>query len=660
MSELFGMCSDGPSSPEIRLLQPPTDGTQSYGASGWGIGWYPSGEVAAAVVKDPLPTGEVPLGRVLRDWERFRSTLFVGHIRGAAKRARQEDTHPFQRSYGARDWLIGHDGDLDVRQLAELRLGEPPVFEPVGATDSEYMLCWLLTQLRERGARSLGELGYEVLHGMLRELNQLGTLSLLMSDGEDLIAYSCQTARRGLWLARRHPPHVTNHLSSPFVDIDLSESHNATRTNVLVSSTPLQPTDAARIEPGELVVIRLGAVVWRSTEGSAPMHSVMPPPPQSRRGPPSAPLLHMGLVGGSARRTPVGSAGGLLGPLSAGERTFEVVHETVYRYDAPVELSSHFVRLRPVDDIAQDLLSYSLEVTPPGQSYSFDDVFGNHTVRLKLRSSYDELRLVARSKLRVKIRPEPLQPLRRTTIPLIWMPWQRQMMAPYLLPPELPESELKELSTFAMSFALRNNYDLIDTLRDMNLTIYRDFKYVSRSTTVETTPWEVYVGRVGVCQDFANLFICLAQLLGVPARYRVGYIFTGGDYENKIQSEASHAWAELYLPRVGWRGFDPTNGCLVGVDHLRVACGRNYRDATPTSGTIFKGGGRETLTVGVRVETATERSAGGSVSGAGAERAPVTERVPLGGTEALRPGSALSGGSGTPQAGAPEGLRRDG
>jgi transglutaminase-like putative cysteine protease len=96
--------------------------------------------------------------------------------------------------------------------------------------------------------------------------------------------------------------------------------------------------------------------------------------------------------------------------------------------------------------------------------------------------------------------------------------------------------------------------------------------------------------------------MCLARLLHVPARYRTGYIFTGADYENKIQSEASHAWVELYVPRVGWHGFDPTNGRQVGSDHVRVACGRNYRDATPTSGTIYRGGGAETLTVAVRVE----------------------------------------------------------
>lgn len=176
------------------------------------------------------------------------------------------------------------------------------------------------------------------------------------------------------------------------------------------------------------------------------------------------------------------------------------------------------------------------------------------------------------------------------------------MMSPYLLPTELPETQLRELFDYAMSFVERQDDDLLATLDDLNATIYREFAYTSGFTTLETTPFEVYTQRKGVCQDFANLLICLARLLGIPARYRTGYIYTGANYENKIQSEASHAWAELFLPGLGWQGFDPTNGCRAEGDHILVACGRNYRDATPTSGTIYRGGGRETLTIDVKVK----------------------------------------------------------
>ena len=161
-----------------------------------------------------------------------------------------------------------------------------------------------------------------------------------------------------------------------------------------------------------------------------------------------------------------------------------------------------------------------------------------------------------------------------------------------------------------MSFVKRNDFDLLDTLLDINQTIFREYAYQQGSTNVLTSAFDVYVNRRGVCQDFTNLMICLARLLGVPARYVCGYIYTGPKAENQRQGEASHAWVQLYLPQVGWKGFDPTNGILTQTDHVRVAVGRNYLDATPTSGTIFVGGGGETLSVDVKVEPYNEDRSG--------------------------------------------------
>jgi transglutaminase-like putative cysteine protease len=153
-----------------------------------------------------------------------------------------------------------------------------------------------------------------------------------------------------------------------------------------------------------------------------------------------------------------------------------------------------------------------------------------------------------------------------------------------------------------MHFAARNDGDLLDTLLDLNDSIHREYVYSRGATTLGTTAFDVYTTRRGVCQDFANLFICLARLMGVPARYVCGYLFTGPKDPNRQQAEASHAWVQVYLPEVGWRGLDPTNGIATRTGHVRVAVGRNYVDATPTSGTIYLGGGRESLAVEVRVE----------------------------------------------------------
>ena len=133
----------------------------------------------------------------------------------------------------------------------------------------------------------------------------------------------------------------------------------------------------------------------------------------------------------------------------------------------------------------------------------------------------------------------------------------------------------------------RNNGDLLETLFAMNLTLNRDFSYQPCSTSIETTPYDVLVNKRGVCQDFANLFICMARMLNIPARYVCGYVYTGNTGENRAMSDASHAWVQLYLPNIGWKGFDPTNGTLPTTDHVRMAVGRHYRDTAPTAATLY-------------------------------------------------------------------------
>lgn len=281
----------------------------------------------------------------------------------------------------------------------------------------------------------------------------------------------------------------------------------------------------------------------------------------------------------------------------------EIVHTTVYRYGLPVARSTHTFRLKPVQDYVQTVDHWELTVSPDGRRTEFDDVFDNNSVHMEIDTPYTELVIRSHAVVWVGTRPETgIAEMNRQQgrIPLFWMPRQRQMMLPYLLLPELPESQLIELTDYAMTFVDPNAYNLVDILERMNSAIHRDFQYVPGVTQLETTPYEVFRSRAGVCQDFSNLLICLARLLNIPARYRVGYVYTGGHYENKMQSDASHAWAELYLPGMGWRGYDPTNGCIIGHDHVQVACGRNYRDATPTSGTVH-GGGIETICVEVRI-----------------------------------------------------------
>jgi transglutaminase-like putative cysteine protease/predicted glutamine amidotransferase len=576
MPNLFAMSFEGTLAPsfDLRCLQ--------QGAKipdGWGIGYYPGGEPSASVLKEPAPAGESIRGDLVKAWDHLASSIFVVHIRTATWGQNSDaNTQPFARAHGGREWIIGHSGSLRERPAANGR------FLPVGSTDTELVFCDLLDLIAGAGWRSIGEVDLERVRLRLAELSELGGMSLVMSDGHDLLVYADAHGEGDLYLSHLLPPHGPD-LSFGDEDlvVDLTSRGQLSRKGVVVSSNPLTTgTDRVlewtRVPPGRLLVIRQGAIVSEVHEGAA-----VPAPLVSRPSLTGAPPLET--------------------------RRFSVVHRTIYRYAHMVERSRHLLRLIPAHDPQQTLLEHSLVlkqdgVEIEGRQLEFEDVFGNRAQRFDFDRPFRELLVEARSTVEVKGTPPPgSRPLEdRRLIPLVWMPWQREMMAPYLLPAELPETQLQELADYAMAFVERNDHDLVATLLDMNRSIYKEYKYIQGATTNLTTAFDVYVNRRGVCQDFTNLFICLARLLGVPARYTCGYIYVRPKTENRAQSEASHAWVQVYLPQLGWKGFDPTNGILTQNEHIRVAVGRNYIDATPTSGTIYLGGGAETLSVDVQVE----------------------------------------------------------
>ena len=540
---------------------------------GWGLGYYPAGEPSAAILKEPAPPQASMRSQLALAWEQVASNVFVLHIRAATWGALSDaNTQPFSRAWGRRDWLMAHAGSLDRKpEIA------PGPFEPVGSTDTEAIFCDLLNRFAERGWRNLAEVDLGVLRGWLGELNERGELALCLTDGRDLLVHA---DRRGtpLHLGVLTPPYERIAFGDQDLEVDLTRRGAKSRKGVIVCSVPLAALDGDAthavawrpLEPGALLVIREGALVTELSTGDA-------------------------LDTPRARRL----------PARAERKTFEVVHRTLYKYERPVERSVHVLRLAPVHDRMQSVRSSELTVSVPwSQSRDYEDVFGNRVRRFSIETPFEEMMIEARSVVEVlDVDPLGFGPLRvHSTIPLVWMPWQRQVLDPFLLPPELPETELAELAEYAMSFVARNDYDLLDTLLDINHTIYGEYAYQQGATTMLTSAFDTYVNRRGVCQDFTNLMICLARLLGVPARYVCGYIYTGPKNPNQRQGEASHAWVQLYLPQVGWKGFDPTNGILTQTDHVRIAVGRNYLDATPTSGTIFVGGGGETLSVEVTVE----------------------------------------------------------
>lgn len=600
MSDILAINCDGLSSPSLKFKLP--EKGPSNHPLGWGFGWYPHDQQGAIVAKDPVARNTQVLVDALTDWGNFRSTVFFCKIKGAAAGYSHHETQPFSRSFAGKDWLFIHNGDLDKAELEKLHQDKSSFLEPLGKTDSELAFCYILGLIQATGARNLADVPSQTLLGWFQHLDTLGEADMLLTDGTTNLIFQGTKSPHTMHYSRILPSADKLALDSEAAQVKMSDPRDNFRTAFIVTSSLFNSGDWTQMHPGELLIVRSGAKVWSNM--SADKAAPLPREPK-----PAQPLPENAFyteTPGEGLQAILNTKSITRGPNGEelGFRLLDLVHTTEYTYATPVQHSTHVFRLQPTEDHLQELVHSQFIISSEGEMMQFEDVFGNQSIHYRINKPYDKLKIESRSRIKIFAQPsdDHTLSLRQSSIPLVWMPWQRQMMLSYLLPPELPETQLHELTDYAMSFVKRNDGRLIDTLNDMNYRIYRDFQYVPGITSLHTTPFDVYTSRMGVCQDFANLFICLAQLLSVPARYRMGYIYTGQNYANKIQSEASHAWAEVYLPYLGWRGFDPTNGVSVGQDHVRVACGRNYRDATPTSGTIYAGGGGETLHVNVKLE----------------------------------------------------------
>jgi len=139
--------------------------------------------------------------------------------------------------------------------------------------------------------------------------------------------------------------------------------------------------------------------------------------------------------------------------------------------------------------------------------------------------------------------------------------------------------------------------DVLALLHGLSAQIVAEVRYAPGETEVHTSGEEAAALGLGVCQDHAHIFIGAARAAGIPARYVSGYLMM----DDRIEQEATHAWAEAHVEGLGWVGFDVSNGISPDERYVRVATGRDYSEAAPVTGMSY-GAGESLLQVRLAVE----------------------------------------------------------
>ena len=265
-------------------------------------------------------------------------------------------------------------------------------------------------------------------------------------------------------------------------------------------------------------------------------------------------------------------------------RRIQIQHLTRYHYAETVTLLPHTLHLRPREGHDIRVQSSRLQIEPEFRIRWKRDVYSNSVAVVEfLRPAGD---LVISSEVVVEHYEEkPLEFVLEDgarQYPFQYEPGEQIDLAPYQSV-IFPQDQAVLKGWIADICTPGTNADTIALLNTVNTRIANQLDYqVREEPGVQTPAQTVSTGR-GSCRDFATLFIEICRHCGLASRFISGYVLNEAVAEGHT---ATHAWAEVYLPGSGWRGFDSTSGLVVGGDHIAVAVHRHPEAIPPVAGSF--------------------------------------------------------------------------
>jgi transglutaminase-like putative cysteine protease len=279
---------------------------------------------------------------------------------------------------------------------------------------------------------------------------------------------------------------------------------------------------------------------------------------------------------------------------------YAIRHFTCYRYSRSVWQSMMEVRMHPRSEGNQRCFVFQLSVNPRARIFGYTDSYGNLVHHFDLPSRHSQLTIISDALVNIEAPPSIPEDMEYEAWQELEAILEKKDYWDMLMPSHFARSS-PELENLAQEIGAgeRKRRSPLAFLRDITSSVHRSFKYVKKSTRVNSPIEDALQARQGVCQDFAHIMIALVRNARIPCRYVSGYLYQR-EHSDAVAEGATHAWIEALIPRLGWVGFDPTMNAIASERHIRTAIGRDYADVPPTMG-MMKGKAETQLQVRVRV-----------------------------------------------------------
>jgi transglutaminase-like putative cysteine protease len=264
-----------------------------------------------------------------------------------------------------------------------------------------------------------------------------------------------------------------------------------------------------------------------------------------------------------------------------------IQHTTTYRYGPPATGIIQILRMTPGSHDGQYVAEWQIDVSTDSRLDMHEDAFGNVT-HVMTHGAIEDLTISVGGLIETHDTGGVLRGTDERFPPSLFL---RQTSLTSVNP---------AMESFARGLRAESESDTLGFLHTLMTQVNEHMTFDEDPTTSGTSAIEAFGLKRGVCQDYAHIFIACARSGGVPARFVSGHFLRS---DGTVNQAAGHAWAEAFVPVLGWVGFDPANCICTTEAHARVAIGLDYLGAAPVRGTRY-GGGTETLTVSVKVDQA--------------------------------------------------------